>query len=419
MVAAGGPLSTFSFVHAADLHLGAPFAGLARADAEVAGRFASASREAFSELVRRTIDLGAAFMVIAGDIYDGEWKDASIGLFFARELSRLERAGVRVVLLKGNHDADSVVTRTIPLPESVLTFGSRKPTTLRLDDLGVALHGQSFADRAAPDNLARAYPASVPGRFNVGVLHTSCGGYPAHAPYAPCSLDDLRLKGYDYWALGHVHEHEVLARDPWIVFPGCLQGRSVRECGAKGAVVVLVEDGRVASVGPVLVDRARWAVVETDLSGAADEAAVLRLVERAVAPHAAAAEGRLLALRLTLTGETPLHGAFAADPRRIADEAQAVAQRLGADVWLEKLKLRTLPPGRPEGAAPELKSFDLVSLMDGLDRDPEVLARVREAVDAVANRLPGGVSEDGLALADDLDALVAEARSLALGRLGA
>ncbi|RXF74309.1 metallophosphoesterase family protein [Hansschlegelia zhihuaiae] len=410
-------MSTFRFIHAADLHLGSPFAGLARADAESAERFALATREAFSELVRRTIELEAAFLVIAGDVYDGEWKDNSIGLFFARELARLDRAGIRVVLLKGNHDADSVVTRTISLPESVLQFASRKPSTLRLDGLDVALHGQSFAERAAPDNLARAYPAPVAGCFNIGVLHTSCAGYAAHEPYAPCSLDDLMLKGYDYWALGHVHEHEVLARDPWIVFPGCLQGRNVRECGPKGAALVEVEDGRVRAVERLLVDRARWASVEVDLSGVGDEPEALRLVERAVEPVAAAAEGRTVALRLTLSGATPLHGRFAADPRRLAAEAQAAAHRVEADLWLEELKLRTGPPARASEAAPELKSLDLSALMAGLDDDAEIRARVADAVAAVANRLPSGI--DAAGLAEELDGLIAEARALALGRLGA
>ncbi len=409
-------MTAFRFVHAADLHLGSPFAGLARADAAVAERFATASREAFSELVRRTIELDAAFMVIAGDVYDGEWRDASIGLFFAREVARLERAGISVVLLKGNHDAVSVVTKSIGLPANVLEFPSKKPGTLKLDALSVALHGQSFAERAAPDNLAAAYPPPLSGWFNIGALHTSCGGYAAHERYAPCSLEELRLKGYDYWALGHVHEHEILARDPWIVFPGNLQGRSVRECGPRGAVLVEVEDGRVLSAERLIVDRARWAHVAVDLSGVEEESAALLAIERAVAPVAGEADGRMTALRLTLTGPTRLARGFAADPRRLADEAQAAVQRVDAELWLEKLKLRTSAPASQDGVAPELKSLDLAALIDGLDDDPEVLAAARELVATVAAKLPAQASGDEPALGDDVAALLAEARALALGR---
>lgn len=419
MVAPGGPaLSTFRFIHTADLHLGSPFAGLARADAAVAGRFAQAGRDAFSDLVRRAIDLEVAFVVIAGDVYDGEWKDASIGLFFARELARLDRAGIPVVLLKGNHDADSVVTKAISLPGNVMQFSSRKPGTLRLDPLKVALHGQSFSDRAVPDNLASGYPAAVAGWFNVGVLHTSCGGYASHEPYAPCSIQDLGLRGYDYWALGHVHEHEVLSEDPWIVFPGVLQGRSVRECGAKGAVLVAVADGRVASVERLVVDRARWADVTVRIDGVDDEPDALRRVEAALKPLAAEAEGRLVALRLRLSGATRLHGAFAADPRRVADEIEAAAHRVASDVWLERLVLETEPPARPAGAL-ELKSLDLASLIDGLEADPEVMARIREVVETVRGKLPAGLAADEGPRVDNAAALVSQARALVLGRLGA
>ncbi|MBB3971779.1 metallophosphoesterase family protein [Hansschlegelia beijingensis] len=410
-------MSSFRFLHAADLHLGSPLAGLARADAEVAALFAAASRDAFADLVDRAIEARIAFAVFAGDIYDGEWKDASIGLFFNRQLAKLDRAGVPVFLLKGNHDADSVVTKSISLPPSVREFGSRKPETFRLESLRVALHGQSFAARSALDNLSSSYPAPVPGWFNIGVLHTCCESS-AHARYAPCTLDELCRKGYDYWALGHVHEHAVLSREPWVVFPGNLQGRSVRECGPKGAVLVDVADSRVTGVERLLTDRARWAAATVDLSGAESEQAALAAVESAIRPVVAEADGRPVALRITLVGETRLHGGFARDPRRLADEVQAAAHRVSPNVWIEKAKLETAPLHRGDGAAPELKSLDLAALLEGLDAEPELLERAAETVGVIAAKLPGGVFVDEAALADELPELVNEARELVLGRLG-
>src|SRR6202048_4609464 len=113
---------SFTFLHAAYLHLGSPFTGLALRNEELALRFAKASRDAFSDLVSRAIETNVAFVVIAGDIYDGDWKDTSIGLFFNRELAKLDRAGIKTFIVKGNHDAASVVTKTISLPESVSCF---------------------------------------------------------------------------------------------------------------------------------------------------------------------------------------------------------------------------------------------------------------------------------------------------------
>ena len=169
-------MAKFSFLHAADLHLGSPFEGLSLKDEELARRFAAASREAFRSLVDAALAEKVAFVVIAGDIYEGEWRDASIGLFFNRELARLDRAGIGVFLLKGNHDAESVVTKSITLPANVREFQSRAAQSFRLEDLKVVLHGRSFPDRVVAENYALAYPPAVPGWFNIGVLHSFLHG---------------------------------------------------------------------------------------------------------------------------------------------------------------------------------------------------------------------------------------------------
>ncbi|HEX2148233.1 MAG TPA: DNA repair exonuclease, partial [Pseudorhizobium sp.] len=273
-------MSSFSFIHAADLHLGSPFQGLAMKDASVAELFMEASRRAFTALVDQAIELNVDFFLVAGDVYDGDWKDNKIGLFFNREVARLERAEIAVFLLKGNHDAESVITKTITLPKNVREFPVNKPGTFTLEHLKVALHGQGFAERSATENLALAYPAAKPGWFNIGVLHTSLTGREPHAPYAPCSVEDLRSRGYDYWALGHVHDFEIVSEDPYVIFPGNLQGRSIREQGAKGAVLVTVDDGRI-SLERIITDSARFAETTVAVEPEDDLPAILRRIETA------------------------------------------------------------------------------------------------------------------------------------------
>ncbi len=173
-------MTVFRFLHAADLHLGSPFRGLAVKDPDVARRFAEAGRRAFSDLVSRAIEQEVAFAVIAGDVYDGDWKDNSIGLFFNRELARLDRVGIPTFLLKGNHDAESVITGAITLPSCVTHFTHDAPSTHRLEHLRVALHGRSFAKRAETENFALRYPDPLRGWFNIGVLHTSLDGRENH-----------------------------------------------------------------------------------------------------------------------------------------------------------------------------------------------------------------------------------------------
>jgi len=172
-------------------------------------------------------------VVIGGDLFDGDGKDMGTGLYFARAIGRLAQADVPFLLLSGNHDAASVLTRSIPWPDNVKLFGTRRPETHVLAECAVAVHGQSFATPAVTDNLVLVYPDAVEHYLNIGVLHTALARHQGHAAYAPCNLEVLRSKHYDYWALGHVQEHEVVSEDPYVVFPGNTQGRTIRETGPK------------------------------------------------------------------------------------------------------------------------------------------------------------------------------------------
>ena len=402
----------FSFLHAADLHLGSPLLGLALKDEAIARRFAEASRRAFTSLVTQAINEGVAFVLIAGDIYDGEWRDTSIGLFFARELARLHRELIPVYIIKGNHDAESVVTSAITLPEAVTVFSTRKTETRLLEDLRVAIHGRSFPTREVADNWALAYPEAKHGWFNIGLLHTSCDGRPGHASYAPCTLADMAARGYDYWALGHIHEFEIVSSDPYVVYPGNLQGRSVRECGPKGAVIVDVEDGRVTNLRRIVTDQARWAVLAVDAQSHETEAALLGALEDAFRSVADAAEGRLVAARVRLTGETALHRRLVADQARFADEVLAAAQRCAEDIWLEKLSLETREPAFATGDA--LAGVDLGALLAGGETET-IIARFVEDLELVRSKSSGAK----LPFTDeDAPALIAQARALLLGRAG-
>lgn len=406
----------FKFVHAADLHLGSPFVGLTLRDEDVAQRFAKASRDAFSDLITRAMEASAAFFVIAGDIYDGDWKDTSIGLFFNRELARLDRAGIRVFILKGNHDAESVITKTISLPENVFQFPTRTAVTVRIEELRVALHGRSFPDRAVTENYVLDYPDPIRGWFNIGVLHTSCDGRPGHATYAPCTVPQLKTLGYQYWALGHVHEYEELAWDPWIVFPGNIQGRSIRECGPKGAVMVDVEDGNVLSAQRLIVDHARWAVVTVDLDGVSDEATALRQIEDQIRPIAAQAEDRLLALRVNLKNAAGLYHSLEGNQHRLSDEVQAAAHRCAEDAWFEGLHFE-MPESNAAPSTGAFTSLDLNAALAALQSDPDLRTSAASLIAEITSKMPRGIQTSGATLADDLDALLNDARALVASRV--
>lgn len=369
------------FLHAADIHLDSPLAGLqARAD-PLSAELRHCTRHAFAALVDLAIEEDVAFLVIAGDLYDGDWKDFSTGLFFTAQMQRLGRP---CFLVRGNHDAHSQITRRLKLPDNVREFSSRRPETFVRRDLGVALHGQSFSERTVTDDLSAFYPDPVPGLLNIGVLHSSADDASGeHATYAPCSPQRLRDKGYEYWALGHIHQRRVLHERPWVVFPGNLQGRHARETGPKGCTLVTVEDARIATVEHRSLDVLRWAALEVDATDA-DETDLLDRLAAAVRAAQAEAEDRPLLARLTLTGETALHAALPDRVEELAAHCTGAAIEAGGRLWIEKVRLRTRAPARlaADSLDPLRRAF-----LDALD-DRSVAEPLRTELEALRQRIP-------------------------------
>lgn len=378
------------FIHAADIHLDSPLGGLSRYEGAPAEAMRNATRRAFENLVSFAIEERVDFMLIAGDLYDTDWKDYNTGLFFNRCMVQLQQAGIPVLMVRGNHDAGSHITRQLKLPDNVTDFQTDKAHVVRLDDLGVAVHGQGYLVPAVMEDLARAYPDPLPGYFNIGLLHTSVDGRPGHASYAPCSLQGLVGKGYDYWALGHVHRREVLHQEPWIVFPGNLQGRHARETGPKGCTLVTVQDGRVQAATHRCMDVMRWARCAVDAIGVATAEELLDRIGVAMRTEMQTAEGRPLALRIEVLGACPAHAVLQRDEQRWINEIRALALEVGGGLlWVEKVKLST----RAAVALEELigQGGALGELLRGLRNlrdDADALHALAHEFQDLRNRLP-------------------------------
>lgn len=328
------------FLHTADIHLDSPLKGLeAHEDAPV-DEIRGATRRAFDNLIDLAMEEQVDFVLIAGDLYDGDWKDYNTGLFFAARMGRLSKAGIKVFIVSGNHDAASQITKAMPLPGNVTLFSPRKPQSVILEDLGVIIHGQSYSSRAVTDNLASQYPQNDPSYLNIGLLHTSLTGREGHEDYAPCTLDDLMAKGYDYWALGHVHKREIVSDDPYIVFSGNIQGRHIKEPAAKGATLVTLEDGRIKAIENRELDVVRWAICQADLSECQNTDSVYDLVRQEIEKERDKADSRTLALRLVLMGKSPVHAQLFERTEHWTEEFRGICAAL-EDVWLEKVKFQT------------------------------------------------------------------------------
>jgi exonuclease SbcD len=400
------------FVHAADLHLDSPLSGLSKYEGAPVEQIRGATRRALENLVKLCLTEQVELLVIAGDLYDGDWRDYSTGLFFNKQMSALRAGNVRVVWIRGNHDAASKLTAHLHLPENVRELSHKKPDTFLLEDLGVAVHGQGFDTRDVTSDLSSRYPEPRRGLFNIGLLHTALEGRAGHATYAPCRLSALVDRGYDYFALGHVHTREVLSEKPWIVFPGNLQGRHARETGSKGASLVAVENEQVRSVEHRALDEVRWHVAETDVSGERSLDGVLERVRESLNVAVAASEGRLSAVRVRVTGASAAHELLASRSEKLIEEVRALTLDLSGEAWLEKVEVATRPVAdRALLREREDAIGEMLRGLSGLLRDDAALLELAGELVELKRKLPPELREGPDAI--DLDSPEALRRLLA------
>lgn len=412
------------FLHAADLHIDSPLRGLERYDGAPVERLRTATRSAFERLVDKALAEKVDFLLLAGDIYDRDWQDFYTGLFFREQMVRLGRGGIRVFIVQGNHDAQGVISRQLHLPQNVTVFSSRTAQTVKIDELSVAIHGRSFRERAEDDDLTPSYPAPVPGYFNIGILHTSLSGRMGHDTYAPTDVATLTAKGYDYWALGHIHAREVVAETPRIVYPGNLQGRHANETGPKGCELVIVEAGRVEAEF-IPLDVVRWSQVAVVVDGIERLEALNEKFRAVLDPQLIGATDRLHAVRVTLTGSTPLHSIEANQPGTLDAAIRAAAQDVGeAEIWIEQVRLAlTSPLDRKSAAQRQDAVGELIRLVDAIGGDESALATLAlTEMGNLMNALPSEVAEGEtprLNDTDELRALLRDAEATVLARLAA
>jgi DNA repair protein SbcD/Mre11 len=413
----------FKFIIAADIHLDSPLLCLSRYEGAPLDVLRGATREAFGNLVSLAIAEKVAFVLLCGDLYDGDWRDYHTGLFLMQQLSRLREARIKVGVIFGNHDAESRITKSLRFPDNVKLLSTNSPETILLDDCGVALHGQGFAKRDVMENLAERYPEARKGFFNIGMLHTALTGAEGHALYAPCTLSTLQSKGYEVWALGHVHARKVHMTDPLILYPGNTQGRHARETGPKGCTLVSVEDGRVASCEHRNLHVLRWEVISVDASGLSAAVDILDAAVAGVKSETGKAGGEGLAARILIKGACRAHRELLADSEKWTAEIRAaVAAATGERAWVENVRFLTTPESDPaalrSGADP---LSDLVRYISGLPATEEIRSLLAEDVRILREKLPPeffqGEEEMNPESPESLSGLVEEVKGMLVRRI--
>ena len=414
------------FIHCADIHLDSPLLNLERYEGAPVEACRAATRRAFEHLVELALARSVDFVLVAGDLYDGECKDMHTPIALRRSLRELTDRGIRVFIVQGNHDAQSRVTKafSLDLPEGVHLFAAKQPETVVVEELGVAIHGQGYGSPAVAERLAAGFPEPVAHHLNIGLLHTNCEQSAGHGDYAPSTVAELVAKGYDYWALGHIHQRQILReRHPCIAYPGNLQGRKILETGEKGCLLVSADEGEITEVEFCPLDVMRWERVRVDLTAAADLGGVVALVLDAVAEQVVAAAGRALAVRVELAGKTAAHAQLLRHAQHFRGELRrSVVDRFDDRVWLEKVRVETQPLAevRDAGAAAEA-TLALIGALDAPDAVREALAELGREQDVLRASLPSDPRLEhplpDLADPAAAAALVESAKELVLARL--
>lgn len=411
----------FRLVHTADVHLDSPLRSLALRDPEIAEMIGNATRQAFERTVELCLAERVDALMIAGDLYDGDLRSMKTAVFFGGQMRRLTAAGVRVFIIRGNHDAESIITKHLSLPEGVHVFSGRAEA-VPIEGRDVVVHGISFAKPQAPESLLPKFKAPVPGAVNIGLLHTSLAGAEGHDTYAPCSLADLAGHGFDYWGLGHIHKRRVHAEAACtVVMPGIPQGRHIGEDGPKTVTLVTIaEDGRI-DLEERVTSIAQFERVPVEVTGLVDWPDVLGCLEMSLRQAREEAVSDHLVARIEVVGTTPLASRLRRDADLLLAEARIVAAALSRTA-VEKVSLQAETPALAAAAIGSDPVSELQDLIAG-----EVLgsaafrAEVREVVTDLQHQLPPELrdflGESDQAIEETVARIIAEGGKDVLARL--
>lgn len=259
-----------SFIHAADIHLGRPFSDLSDIEG-ISDICDNACKEAFNNIINLAVDKKVDFVLFAGDNFDSEEQDLSTKLLFIKGLKKLADNNIRSYVICGNHDPAELYRQN----EGYFKFEDKYKDLIHITgvtceelqkdytDDGFTIHTLSFETDSA-GNPSESLPDKSDKNFNIGLIH--CDIDKTESKYAPCSKEDLKKLGYDYYALGHIHIPSVVDDDGMIIYAGSHQGRTKKEVGTHGCYYVEVEDNKISKTEFVPTDCVRFNSVCLDCS---------------------------------------------------------------------------------------------------------------------------------------------------------
>ncbi|TYT77366.1 exonuclease SbcCD subunit D [Listeria monocytogenes] len=238
-------MKEIQFLHMADLHLDSPFIGLSTLPQPLFSAIQESTFQSLERITTVAIKEAVDFVLIAGDIYDSEDQSVRAQARFAKEMKRLEAANIPVFMIHGNHDFIEKHKEKLALPSNVHVFSEQIEVMSHKTATGVSvnIYGFSYNERHIRSSRVGEYKIQGDADFHIALLHGSeVSSSEEHDVYAPFRVQEISKKGFDYWALGHIHKRQLLAESPSIYYPGNIQGRNRKESGEKGASIITLSE---------------------------------------------------------------------------------------------------------------------------------------------------------------------------------
>jgi DNA repair exonuclease SbcCD nuclease subunit len=286
----------FRFLHAADLHLERPFAGVAEVPEPLRERLIDAPYVAASRLFDLAISEAVDFVVLSGDVADVRRAGPRAMAFLVGQFQRLAAKNIHVYWAGGEVDPPSQWPAALTLPRHVHLFAAEHAETV--------IHqrdGQPLARLTGMSRAPNREPTAADFRPIAADVPTVAAAHVAH------DLAGMEQEPVAYWALGGDHARRTLFASPGAAhYPGTPQGHTWQESGPRGATLVDVDDTGRARMVFQAVDAVRWVAQTVVLEPETDRAALAQRLREEVGRLAVAASDRAALVHFTLAGGGPV-----------------------------------------------------------------------------------------------------------------
>lgn len=301
-------------LHCADIHLDTPFN---MSDINKAQIMRTELKGAFSALTTYVRIENIDIVLIAGDMFDSDFVTEETVAFVKREFELC--GNCRFIISPGNHDpyTMSSVWVKYKFPDNVYIFSSPSLECFSFEEINTDVYGYAFTSKTMDFCPFSGYTSLSADKINILCGHGDMLSSDSHT--CPISLKDIESCGFDYIALGHIHQSDGIVQNEnrYFGYSGSLTGRDFGECGHKGAFCVEMEKKSgvfSASVRGKRFSKRRFETLDINATGVKTNSELLDLISREISEMR---YGDDVALKLTISGDVSPEVTLT--PKRIND----------------------------------------------------------------------------------------------------